>query len=72
MSTTQACLGCNGAADAHDRRLLAGPTSREVLGAWKEIIAAKVRADKSLDTAAALVEACASSGDRLQLLMTLT
>lgn len=29
MSTTQACLGCNGAADAHDRRLLAGPTHLE-------------------------------------------
>ena len=54
--STATCLGCNGAADAHDRRLLSGPTSMSVLSAWKEIIATKVQADRSLETAAAQVQ----------------
>ena len=59
--STATCLGCNGAADAHDRRLLSGPTSMSVLSAWKEIIATKVQADRSLETAAAQVQASANS-----------
>ena len=54
--STATCFGCNGAADAHDRRLLSGPTSMSVLSAWKEIIATKVQADRSLETAAAQVQ----------------
>ena len=59
--STATCLGCNGAADAHDRRLLSGPTSKPVLSAWKEIIATKVQADRSLETAAAQMESSANS-----------
>ena len=59
--STATCLGCNGAADPHDRRLLSGPTSTSVLSAWKEIIATKVQADRSLETVAAQVQASANS-----------
>ena len=60
--SSASCYGCNGVAEAHDRRLLSGPTSKAVLSAWKEIIAAKVEADGSLETTAARVEASTNSG----------
>ena len=46
MSTTANCLGCNETAAVHNRRLLSGPTAGAVKSAWKEIVAAKVEADK--------------------------
>ena len=60
--STAICLGCNGPAAAHDRRLLSGPTSAAAKSAWKEIIAVNVQADRSLESSAAQVEASASSG----------
>lgn len=59
--STATCLGCNGAADAHDRRLLSEASYKSVLSAWKEIIATKVQADRSLETVAAQVEVSANS-----------
>lgn len=59
--STATCLGCNGAADAHDRRPLSGASYKSVLSAWKEIIATKVQADRSLETVAAQVEVSANS-----------
>ena len=56
------CLGCNGAAAAHDRRLLSGSASSEVHSAWKDILAMKVQDNESLVNIVAQMEASASSG----------
>ena len=54
--STAACLGCNSTTDAHDRRLPLGPNSKLALSEWKDIIALKVEADRSLETVAAHVQ----------------
>ena len=50
------CLGCNGAAAAHDRRLLSGSASSEVHSAWKDILAMKVQDNESLVNIVAQME----------------
>lgn len=62
VMSTAACLGCNSATDARDRRLPLGPNSKLALSAWKDIIALKVEADRSLETVAAYVQTRVNSG----------